>query len=51
VIHQVDSMRAKGLQAVDHVAWAFWQKYQWGDESYYQIIKDRVIVEEVIEVK
>jgi hypothetical protein len=51
MIHQVDSMRAKGLQAVDHVAWAFWQKYQRGDESYYQIIKDKVIAEEVIEVK
>ena len=51
VIHQVDSMRAKGLQAVDYVAWAFWQKYQRGDESYCQIIKDKVIVEEVIEVK
>lgn len=51
MIRQVDSIRAKGLQAVDYVAWAFWQKYQQGEESYYQIIKDRVIAEEVIEVK
>lgn len=51
MIHQVDSVRAKGLQAADYVAWAFWQKYQRGDESYYQIIKSRVIAEEVIEVK
>jgi hypothetical protein len=51
MVHQVDSVRAKGLQAVDYVAWAFWQKYQRGDESYYQIIKSRVIAEKVIEAK
>ena len=51
VIRQVDSMEVKELQAVDHVAWAFWRKYQWGDDSYYQIIKERVLVEEIITAK
>jgi len=44
-------MRVKGLQAVDFVAWALWQKYQWADDSYWHIIADRVTVEEVIEAK
>ncbi|MFQ6015931.1 MAG: DUF3800 domain-containing protein [Anaerolineae bacterium] len=50
VIRQVDSVRMKGLQAVDYVAWALWQKYQRGDDSYYRLIKDKVIVEEIVEV-
>ncbi len=51
VLRQIDSTRVKGLQAVDLVAWALWQKYQWTDDSYWCIIADRVIVEEVIEAK
>ena len=51
VIRQMDSVRVKGLQAVDFVAWALWQKYQRGNDSYYQIVKDRVVVEEIIEAK
>ncbi|MBL7062967.1 MAG: DUF3800 domain-containing protein [Anaerolineae bacterium] len=51
VIRQMDSVRVKGLQAADFVAWALWQKYQREDDSYYQIVKDRLVIEEIIEAK
>jgi len=51
VIRQMDSVRVKALQAVDFVAWALWQKYQWEDESYHRIVKDRIVVEEIAEAK
>jgi hypothetical protein len=35
----------KGLQAVDMLSWAIFRKYEYGDDSYYNIIKD-VIIEE-----
>ena len=48
IIRQEDSISHKELQAVDYVAWAFFQKYERGDDRFYQIIANRVIVEEVI---
>ncbi len=51
VICQADSVRVKSLQTVDFVAWALWQKYQWGDDSYYRIIEDRLLVEELVKAK
>ena len=38
----------KCLQAVDFVSWALWQKYENGDESYSDIIVDKVIKEYVM---
>lgn len=35
----------KCLQAVDFICWAIYQKREKGDESYYNLIKDRVIEE------
>jgi len=35
----------KGLQAVDFVSWALWQKYEIGDETYSDIIAKKVIKE------
>ena len=35
----------KCLQAVDFVSWAFWQMYEKGDSTYYDIISDKVICE------
>jgi hypothetical protein len=49
IVRQEDSIARKELQAVDHVAWAFYQKYERGDARFCQIIADRIIVEEVIE--
>lgn len=48
LIHQEDSGRIKGLQAVDHIAWAIYQKYEHANESFYQIFADKIVVEEVI---
>lgn len=50
IIRQEDSVAYKVLQAADHVAWAFYQKYEHGDDRYCRIIADRVIVEEVVPI-
>ena len=49
LIRQEDSRNVKGLQAIDFVAWALFQKYEANDEQYYSIIQDRIIVEEIIQ--
>jgi len=49
LIRQEDSISRKELQAVDYVAWAFFQKYERGNDRFYQIIAQKVVVEEVIE--
>jgi hypothetical protein len=51
VIRQEESAKVKALQAADYVAWATRQKYQAEDRSYYQLIRSRVVAEEVIEAK
>lgn len=48
IIRQEDSIACKELQAADYVAWAFFQKYERGDNRFYEIIADKVIVEELI---
>jgi len=48
IIRQEDSVAHKELQAVDYIAWAFFQKYERKNERFYQIIADKVIVEEII---
>jgi len=48
IIHQEDSIAYKGLQAADYVAWAFFQKYEHGDNRFYRLIADKVMVEEVL---
>lgn len=35
----------KALQAVDFVSWAIFRKYEHGDATYYDIIKDKIIEE------
>ncbi len=48
LIRQEDSRNRKELQAVDHVAWAVFQKYEAGDDRFYNILKDKIVIEEVI---
>lgn len=48
LIRQEDSRSRKELQAVDHVAWAIYQKYEAGDNRFYEILQDKIVVEEVI---
>jgi len=35
--------------SVDFIAWAFFQKYERGDNRFYEIIQKKVVVEELIE--
>lgn len=51
LIRQESSYIHKELQAVDAIAWAFFQKYERGDPRYYDIIADKIIAEEVIREK
>lgn len=37
--------RHKGLQVVDFVSWAIFRKYEYGDEYYYNMFKDRIVEE------
>ena len=38
----------KCLQAVDFISWALWKKYENDDESYSDIIADKIIKEYVM---
>jgi len=46
LIRQEDSSQQKELQAVDLLAWAFFQKYEKNDPQYYDLIAPLVIKEE-----
>ena len=35
----------KALQAVDFVSWAIFRKYEHGDETYYSIIRGKIVEE------
>ena len=50
-IRQEDSQTVKGLQVADFVAWAMGQKHQRGDNRYFALIEDHVVIEEIIVVK
>ena len=39
------SHEEKGLQAVDFASWAIFRKWEFGDESYYDIIREKIIEE------
>ena len=49
LVHQEDSQARKELQATDYVAWAFYQKYEHGDSRFYDLIAERVLVEDLVE--
>ncbi|MFZ5878346.1 MAG: DUF3800 domain-containing protein [Chloroflexota bacterium] len=48
LIRQEDSLHRKELQAVDFIAWSFFQKYERGNSRYYEIIQPCIVEEEVI---
>ncbi|MDR3576957.1 MAG: DUF3800 domain-containing protein [Anaerolineaceae bacterium] len=48
LIRQENSINRKELQAVDAIAWAFFQKYERDDWRFYDIISHKVIQEEII---
>ncbi len=48
MIHQENSINRKELQAADAVSWAFFQKYERANASFYEIISTKIITEEII---
>ena len=38
----------KCLQIVDFVSWAVFRKYEFGDESYYNLIKEKIVEENTL---
>lgn len=51
LIRQENSADRKELQAVDVIAWAFFQKYERNDDRFYNLISFRVVDEQVIAEK
>jgi hypothetical protein len=49
VLEQSESQREKALQLVDAVAWSIFQKYERGDTTLYDILRGKIVVEEVVE--
>lgn len=47
-IHQADAHSQRGLQAADHIAWALHRKYEREDETLYQILASKIVVEETL---
>jgi hypothetical protein len=50
MIRHGDSIAEKGLQAVDFVAWALFQKYARDRCEFYDLIASRVVVEELLRI-
>lgn len=48
LIRQQSSQARKELQAVDAVAWAFFQKYERGDARFHALIASKIMAEELI---
>lgn len=48
LLRQEDSRKQKGLQAVDHIAWAIYQKYEQENDYFWRLIQSRIMVEEVV---
>lgn len=48
LLRQEDSRKHKGLQAVDHIAWAIYQRYEREDDHFWRLIQNRIVVEEVV---
>ncbi|MGA9347848.1 MAG: DUF3800 domain-containing protein [Anaerolineae bacterium] len=51
VVEYSESKSESALQVADAVAWALFQKYERGDDSFYTLVKDKIIIEELWESK
>ncbi len=47
-LEHLDSQQEPALQAADAVAWAFFQKYEHENEEFYNIIKNKIVNEEIL---
>jgi len=43
--------KEKSLQVVDHVSWAMYRKYEFGDFSYYKLIESKILGEYAFKVR
>jgi hypothetical protein len=41
------SEKSKGIQAVDIFSWGIFRKYEAGDTIWYEVFRDKIVVEEV----
>lgn len=46
IFHQ-NSQTNSGLQVVDLFSWGIFRKYEWSDSEWFNVIKDRIVYEEV----
>jgi len=44
-IEHENSEKDGGLQMVDFVSWAIFRKYEYGQDTFYNIIKEKIIIE------
>ena len=51
VVEHSESKNESALQVADAVAWALFQKYERGDDSFYMLVKDKIVVEELGKAK
>jgi len=51
LIRQLSSQTQRGLQAADFIAWAFFQKYERGDNRFVDVLASRVILDELLKKK
>ena len=47
-IHHYCSASSSNLQIIDYIGWAIFRKYEHGDSSYYEMIKQYLLEEEVM---
>jgi len=44
-LHKKFLMRTNALQAVDFASWTIFRKYEYGDRTYYEILKPKIVEE------
>ncbi len=47
-LEHADSTQEKAIQVADAVAWALFQKYEWGNDDLYKIIEEKIVVEKMV---
>ena len=51
VVEHSESNSESALQVADAMAWALFQKHERGDDSFYTLVKDKIVIEELWEAK
>lgn len=49
VFQQIESRQEQALQVADAVAWSLFQKHEHGNETCYDILRDHIVVEDVVD--